>query len=227
MRRKRRNVLWSAALCGLAAVGLAGVLLILRSVLDRPTPQSIPSTAPTPTLAARYAPAASEVTARTLYPLALERASAWRVDAQLVSARGVWDKTAINLVGRPVEWAYRFYSAQARLLYFVTVKPDGRVAGTQHLRTVNQPPGLPVADWYIDSPAALSNWLNNGGGPFLGSRPGSQVVAQLSVRSAGAAPAWTVVGYDRLKEEYLATTVQAANGETKVISNQQSAASGQ
>jgi len=218
--KRRRNVLLSAATVGLVAVGLSGALFILLNVLDRPLAQPVQPNAPTPGLAVQYTPAASDVTARTLYPLALERARSWRADAQLVSARGLWDKTAINLVGRPVEWDYRFYSAEARLLYFVTVKPDGQVAGTQHLRTVNQPPGLPVDDWQIDSPAALTSWLNGGGGQFLGSRPGSQVVAQLSARSAGAAPAWTVVGYDRAKEEYLAISVQAASGETKVIGNQ-------
>ena len=154
----------------------------------------------------------------TQYPLAQEKATRWRQDAQLVSCRAAWNHTAINLLGKPIEWNYRFYSAQATLLYFVTVTHDGTGMATQHLRPVSQPPPiLSIEALQVDSPAALANWLNAGGGQFLGSRPGIDVVAQLSVRSADADPEWTVVGHDRSTEDYFSVAVQARTGDTAVL----------
>jgi len=223
MKLRRRDLLWLGTIWGLVAVLIAIALLALRDIARQPVGAvAAPTRAPTPTLELIYTPVPSDITARTLYPLALEKAMGWREDVQLVSVRGSWEQTAINLVGRPIEWVYRFYSPSSRLLYFVTVTPDGQVGGTQHLRPVSQaPPILPVDAWQVDSPAALTNWLNSGGGQFLGSHPGSQVVAQLSVRSVGAAPQWTVVGYDRAAEAYLVVSVQAATGETATVSREE------
>jgi hypothetical protein len=192
------------------------VIAALRGGSQTPLAAEPPST---PTLAPLYTPPPSEITAKSLYPLAEEKAKGWREDAQLVSARGAWEQTAINLVGQPVQWEYRFYSDASKLLYFVIVTPDGQVAGTQHLRPVYRPPApLPVESWQVDSPAALTGWLNAGGGAFLGSRPGIQVAAQLSVRQAGANAQWTVVGYDPNNEDdHFAATVDAQTNTTAAL----------
>ncbi len=212
---------WELILLLAVWIVVGGLFLVAIVVLRGrgQTPPAAAEPASTPTVAPLYTPPASDVTAKSLYPLAEEKARGWREDAQLVSARGTWEQTAVNLVGQPVQWEYRFYSDTSKLLYFVIVTPDGQVAGTQHVRPVYRPPALlPVASWQVDSPAALTNWLNAGGGTFLGSRPGVQVAAQLSVRQAGASAQWTVVGYDPKKEDdHFAATVDAQTNITAVL----------
>ena len=132
-----------------------------------------------------------------------------------MSCRATWETTALNLVGRPTTWYYTFYSAETQSLYFVTITPDGRVHGTQHLRRLSQPPPLlPEQDWIVDSQEALANWMNAGGGRFLGSRPGIEVSVRLGVRSNGGPLTWTVVGFDRSDRSYFAVNVAAIDGAT-------------
>jgi hypothetical protein len=161
---------------------------------------------------------AIDATAKSLYPLAEQKARGWREDAKLVSCNATWSQTTIGLLERPVKWSYRFYSAQAESLYFVTVTPDGQVAGTQHLRRVNQsPPLLSVESWEMDSPVALASWLNYGGVDFLGSNPGVDVTAQISVRSADADPGWTVVGLKSGSNEFFTAKIDAITGQTAIV----------
>jgi hypothetical protein len=116
-----------------------------------------------------------------------------------------------------VEWTFRFYSAQSKRLYFVIVEPGGEVKAIQHVRPVDQaPPILRLEDWQLDSPAALANWLNIGGGSYLGSHAGATVTAQLSVRAHGQPPQWTVAGYDRNTDETFTVTVDAVHGATAI-----------
>ncbi len=215
MRLTRREIIILVSLWVVVG-GLIVAAVIMLQRMQSVSETSAPVDIPTPL--ATYTLPPSDVTARSLYPLAEEKAKGWREDAQLVSCSGTWTQTALNLVGRPVQWTYRFYSAQAKTLYFVTVTPDGRVAGTQHLRQVYQPPPiLPVEIWEVDSPAALTNWLNYGGGQFLGNNPGIDVIAQLSVRTAGADPEWTIVGFNNKNEEFFTATVNAVTAQTSVL----------
>jgi hypothetical protein len=218
MKLKRQEIILLLAIWGVVGVLLVVAVITLRPVRGGPGADELGASS-TPTLVPLYTPPPGEISAKNTYPLALEKAKSWREDAQLVACRGTWEQTAINLVGQPVQWDYRFYSAQAKTLYFVTVTPDGQVAGTQHMRSLARAPSpIVVESWQVDSPAALTNWLNAGGGAFLGSRPGVEVAAQLSVRQAGADPQWTVVGYDPAKEdEYFAATVNARTNVTDVV----------
>jgi hypothetical protein len=219
MRISRLELLLLAIIWILVAVLFGLAVYVLRGTGPTPTAEGVPA-APeaTPTFVPQFTPAASEATALGLYPLAQDQASQWRADAALVSCRSSWEQTALNLVGRPTTWIYRFYSAETKELYFVTVTPDGQVNGTQHLSKLPQaPPLLPLAAWQVDSQTALTNWMNAGGGQFLGDRPGIDVTAQLSVRSEDAAPAWTVVGYDRANEAYFAASVAATDGVVTIV----------
>jgi len=219
MKISRLELLLLAIIWILVAVLFGLTVFVLRGTGPASVAEGTP-TAPeaTPTLVPQFTPAASEATAMSLYPLAQSRASQWRLDARLVSCRTSWERTALNLVGRPTTWIYRFYSPDTQELYFVTVTPDGRVNGTQHLRRLPQaPPLLAIEEWNIDSQAALTNWMNAGGGQFLGGRPGIDVTAQLSLRSEGVTPAWTVVGYDPADEAYFAVTVAAIDGSTMIV----------
>ncbi len=218
MKLKRREIVLLFAVWGVVGVLLVVAVITLRTTQGGPGTGGVGELS-TPTLVPLYTPPPGEVSAKSTYPLALEKAKSWRGDAELVACRGTWEQTAVNLVGQPVQWDYRFYSAQAKTLFFVTVTPDGQVAGTQHMRSLARAPSfVTIESWQVDSPAALTNWLNAGGGAYLGSRPGIEVSAQLSVRQAGTDPQWTVVGYDPAKEDdYFAATVNARTSVTAVL----------
>lgn len=216
MRLNRRDVLLLAGIWVVVAILLAGVMIVVWTSQPHSAPVA-EAPAATPTLAALYTPVQVAQTARRQYTQAEAIAVGWRADAQLLSCRASWEQTAINLVGRPVEWTFRFYSPQSKRLYFVMVAPGGAVRAIQHVRPVNEPPPVvPLDDWQLDSPAALANWLNIGGGAFLGRHAGGTVIAQLSVRAHGQPPQWTVAGYDPTTDESFAATVDAVDGATAI-----------
>jgi hypothetical protein len=219
MGLNRRDVTLLLGIWGVVAVSVAAVLIVLGTMSQQTPVPGAP--AATPTLVPIYTPAASQQTARRQYAQAEAVAKGWREDAQLLSCRASWEQTAINLVGRPVEWTFRFYSPQSKRLYFVIVEPGGEVKAIQHAQPIDQaPPVLRIEDWQLDSPAALANWLNIGGGSFLGSHAGGTVTAQLNVRAQGQPPQWTVVGFDRNTDETLVATVDAVHGATAIAGQQ-------
>ncbi|GEM_PF-1985227 len=205
--------------------GAAGLLLVVAFITLRASSRLAPPAAAVgvaaPTPLPTYTPVAAEQTARRMYAIAEAAARGWRIDAQLVSCRGSWEQTALNLIGRPINWIYRFYSPQSRRLYFVTVEPGGEVHTIQHIPPVAQPP-LPLSseDWRVDSTTALANWLNAGGGRFLGAHPGSTVTAQLSMRTHDAQPLWTIASYEENGEALFAAVVDARTGETTTLAQQ-------
>ncbi|MCS7260056.1 MAG: hypothetical protein NZ765_04645 [Anaerolineae bacterium] len=213
----RRDVMILFAIWGAVAALLVVALFTLWKAA-RSTPLTVAGEAAAPTPLPTYTPVAVEQTARHMYTVAEMAARGWRPDAQLVSCRGSWEQTAVNLIGRPIEWIYRFYSPQWRRLYFVRVEPGGEVHTIQHIPPVTQPPlPLPLEDWRVDSSAALASWLNAGGGHFLGAHPGSTVTAQLNMRVQDLQPLWTVAGYADREDAFFVTTVDARTGETTVL----------
>jgi hypothetical protein len=188
------------------AVVLIALVLVFRSRISEPT--GGPKPAPT------YTVVYTQVTARSLHPTAEGLARAWQPDAQLVSLTATWRGTAVNLVGQPTEWVYRFYSPSQRHYYFVTVTPDGQVQGIEHARKVDlTPPVVPVEAWSVDSVEALATWLDYGGGAMLGARPGIEVSAQLNVPTEGGEPTWAVVGFDTVSNDYLTVMIHADSGQ--------------
>ena len=138
MRLRRRDILLLFVAWVFVAVALVVTLMVLRSRSLGP--------AGTPRPAATYTVTFTQVTARGLYPTAEALALAWQPDAQLVSLTTTWRKTAVNLVGQPTTWVFRFYSPSWRHYYFVTVEPDGQAWGVEHARQVDLPPPvIPVA----------------------------------------------------------------------------------
>jgi hypothetical protein len=212
----RRDVLLLVGIWGVVIVLVAAALIVVGMAQPQAAP-AVEAPVATPTLVVVFTPVQVEQTARRQYAQAEAIALGWRTDARLLSCRASWEQTAINLLGRPVEWTFRFYSPQSKRLYFVMVEPGGAVRAIQHVRPVNQPPPVvPLDDWELDSPAALANWLNIGGGAFLGQHPGGTVTAQLSVRAHGQPPQWTVAGYDVNSDESFVATVDAVNGATAI-----------
>ncbi|MGQ9793291.1 MAG: hypothetical protein ACUVSF_06390 [Anaerolineae bacterium] len=216
----RRDVMILFVVWGAVALLLLVAFFTLRAAA-RLTPPAAAVIAATATPLPTYTPVAAEQTARRMYALAEARARGWRADAQLVSCRGSWEQTAVNLVGRPIEWIYRFYSPQSRRLYFVQVEPGGETHAIQHIPPVTQPPlSLSMEDWQVDSSTALASWLNAGGGRFLGTHPGSTVTAQLSIRVHDLRPLWTVASYAEKEDAFFVTTVDARTGETIILAQQ-------
>jgi hypothetical protein len=186
------------------------VLVVLFVLLRSGGAASTSVHRPVPT----YTVAFTQVTARGLYPAAERLARAWQSDAQLVSLTATWRGTAINLVGQPTEWGFRFFSPSWRHYYLVSVTPDGQAQGIEHARKVDlSPPLLPVDAWRVDSVEALTTWLDYGGGAMLGAKPGIEVSAQLNVPSDGGEPTWTVVGFDTASNDYLTVMIHAEGGE--------------
>ena len=206
MRLRVRDILLLFTGWLFVAVALGAMFVLLRSRGAAST--DLPRPAPT------YTVVFTQVTARSLYPTAEGLALAWQPDAQLASLTATWRGTAINLVGQPTEWVFRFYSPSWRHYYFVTIAPDGQARGIEHARQVDLPPPLiPVEVWQVDSVEALSTWLDYGGGAMLGAKPGIEVSTQLNVPGEGGDPAWAVVGYDTQYDDYLTVMIHAASGE--------------
>lgn len=164
---------------------------------------------------ATFTVAYNEVTAQSAQLQALQQAqSIWSEDAELQAVVSTWDKTALNEVGKPSDWTYRFYSPSQRRMFFVTITPQGEVIGTLHgERIYTRPPLVSIEDWIVDSPEAISLWLNHGGATMLGAMPGIQIVAQLQVNNEESPLTWTVVGYDRISQNYHSIFIDAKNSE--------------
>ena len=206
MKLRAREILVLIVGWMLVAVILVALVIILRSRYSG----AEDATAPRPTHTVVF----TQATARNLHPSAEELALAWQQDAQLASLTATWRETAVDLVGAPTTWDFRFYSPSRRHYYLVTVVPDGQVQGIEHARQVDLPPPvIPGEAWRVDSVEALATWLDYGGGAMLGTKPGIEVSAQLSVPTEGGELTWTVVGYDVQDEDFLTVMIHAESGE--------------
>jgi hypothetical protein len=214
MRLNRRDLAILLAAWLVVAVAIVTALLLLRPFgeLSRPGQPAL-----APTVAPTYTVEYVQVTARSLYPQAEAAARQWQTDVQLAGVTTSWPQTAVNLVGDPTTWMFRFYSPSQKRLYLVSVTPDGQVTGMPHFQTQASPPAMiDVEAWQIDAPDALAAWLDNGGGSFLGQHPGIEVLAQLSAdETREGQPVWTVVGLGDAPDEYWVVLVDANTGQSR------------
>ena len=157
----------------------------------------------------------NEVTAHNSQAQALEYAqSRWQADAQLMAVTSTWSQTELHAVGEPTSWTYRYYSPSTKRMFFVTITPDGNAIGTLHTeRPFVTPPFISAENWQVDSPEAISAWLNFGGSTMIAAMPGIQVVAQLQVKEADSPPTWIVAGFDRATQNYLSVSIDANSRE--------------
>jgi len=209
----RRDVLVLIVLWTAAAALLCG-LLVWFLVLRPGSPVEPGQIASTPGPAPTYTVEFVQVTARSLYPAAEALARAWEPDAYLVGANAVWSATALNLIGNPTDWSFRFYSPARQRLYLVGVSSDGQALGAPHFQKESSPPpAINPEAWVIDSPEALARWLDHGGGQLLGGKPGMDVTMQLGLERAAGRPIWIITGFGAGVEAPLALKVDASSGQ--------------
>lgn len=194
---KRRDIIilatfWISIIC---VIGLLLAFFMLRySEWSRPV----------------YQLKATTVTARSLFPLAQEAATAWQGDMQFVSASATWTHADLAGLEQPVEWIYRFYSPGLKRILFVIVTPDQQVIARPHLDRVQRELRLvDPARWQMDNAEALSAWLNNGGIEWLQSATDRIVSAQLTQDLAANEPVWTISGLNPETGESVVFTIPA------------------
>lgn len=193
--------------------GLVVWFLVLRPGSQADLAGAAVESAAAPTAAPTYTVAFVEASARRLYPAAEALARAWETDAQLVGADAGWSATAVNLVGNPTDWAFRFYSPSRQRMYLVGVGRDGQAAGVPHFqKEPSPPPVINLETWTVDSPEALARWLDNGGGALLGQNPGIDVTMRLGVDPASGGATWIITAFDA-NGQPSALKIDAATGQ--------------
>jgi hypothetical protein len=213
-RLRRREIMWLLGLTMLACTSLITVGLLIVRFQSGPASQTGDSAPnlirPTPVHTVSFV----EVTGLSRYQTAQKEGLAWAEDAQLVAASASWpDVTALDQVGQPVEWSYRFYSARKERLFIVRVAPDNQVTRLEHAVKVTVPPAALDADrWLVDSPTALALWLDFGGADLLRRNPGLEVLIQLRRLKNYDGPVWMVVGLDKRTQDIHIVVVDAVEG---------------
>ncbi|MFN2229464.1 MAG: hypothetical protein ACK2VA_06825 [Anaerolineae bacterium] len=203
MTRTQIGILWGTTL--LVVIGL----VVLSQVLGRPTSSTM-TVEPTTMPAAVYRLPESPGSARSLYAYADQAARTWQADAQLASALSNWAFVEIDDLSQPAPWTYQFYSpATGRAC---TVSVDGTQA-TVIRESLSPYPLRPVTGeaWRVDSPQALSAWLEQGGGAFLSRHSVVDLSARLRVSEQGRLE-WVVVGMVRDTETMQLVRIDAATG---------------
>jgi hypothetical protein len=135
------------------------------------------------------------LTAQEAYPLAEEVAGAWQPDAELSSASSSWrgGVTPQELLEGKTTWGFHFISPSASQFCIVSVVgDDARVVEKGSIPRL--PILLALADWRIDSPQALSIFLDQGGRDFLAAHAGADVHLHLLTRIENEALIWLVTG---------------------------------
>jgi hypothetical protein len=156
----------------------------------------------------------TQVTGLGQFELAQSEAQGWAEDAQLVSANANWPGvTALEQVGQPGQWTYRFYSPAKQRLFIVRVTPEGQVKAIEHIAPITLPPQtMETSTWLVDSPAALGYWLDLGGAEMLRRNPGLEVLIQLRSLGEQPQPVWMVVGSDQRTQDIHVVVVDATEG---------------
>jgi hypothetical protein len=209
---RRRDIILLIGLTAFACFSLITVGLLILSYSSTEVEATAPANQPRP-IPTHVIPY-TQVTGLGQFKPAQAEALAWAEDAQLVSASANWPGvTAIEQVGQPGSWTYRFYSPSKQRLFISRVTPDNQVHSIEHVAPITLPPQtLDTGSWLIDSPAALGYWLDLGGAEMLRTNPGLELLIQL--RSAGSQPqpVWMVVGSDDRTQDLHMVVVDANEG---------------
>lgn len=212
-RIRRRDIILLTGVFSLACFSLIVVgFLILRFQGGAGPAEAAPTGTPGPQ--PTHTVSFVEITGLTQYQAAETEATAWAPDAKLVSASASWPRVIYeNQIGEPVPWTYRFYSPDRQRLFNVKVFPDGQVFSFEHVVMITlAPPLLDTGEWRIDSPAALSIWLDYGGADLARRNPGLEIFIQLRHISRHPAPVWSVIGSDRRTQDIHMVVIDSETG---------------
>ena len=199
--RKEWTILIVLVVLVLAVYG--GLLLVVA----RRGRAQVESAAPRPT------PSGSVGTAQEAYPLAVEVARAWQPDARLSSASAAWGSgvPTQELLKGETRWGFNFVSSGARQFCVVSV-----VAGEAQLVESGRIPRVPVlltvADWRVDSPQALSIFLDHGGRDFLAAQADADVHLRLLTSVENETLLWLAVGLSASDAQAHTVRIDAVSG---------------
>ncbi len=162
----------------------------------------------------------NQTSALNLYPLAQQAAVEWLGDVQFISTSAVWDGSTLVEVQQPIdwfkqleqptEWVYRFYSPSVQRILFVIVTPDQTVIIRPHISKVRRETRvIEPEQWQVDSPKAISFWLNNQGAAWLGQVTTPIISLQLTMDAENQTPIWTITGLNPDNGQSVFYTVKA------------------
>jgi hypothetical protein len=189
----------------LSLVTVVLFVAFLYVVLTAPSGASVPA----PWLQRTYAPPVAAVSARSAYLLAQEVALNWREDAYLTSVSSSWPSATMGAFAEPVSWVFQFYSPSGGKVNLISVAGGEARALRQSFAPYALSAIVPDA-WQVDSPQALAEWLNAGGGRFLRAHTLVDVHASLRYDKQSRRLVWYVMGLDSAGADVFSHAVQAA-----------------
>jgi hypothetical protein len=153
------------------------------------------------------------LTAQEAYPLAEEVARAWQPDAELSSTSSAWrgGTTPQELLQGKTTWGFHFISPSVGQFCVVTVVGDqAQVMESSSIPRV--PVLLALTDWQVDSPQALSIFLDNGGRDFLAAHADADVHLHLSTKVENETLTWLATGLAADDEMVHTVSINAVTG---------------
>jgi len=161
---------------------------------------------------------AALTTAQEAYPVAEAAARRWRNDAFLTGVSAVWRQPAeARLQSGKTNWVFSFYSPSARKEYIVPI--SGRTLGASIIREAKRTPApLSPANWQVDSPQAIRDFLDHSGRQFLRHNPQANVHLQLATSAQGQ-PEWRITALSAPDRPTLLYFVSANGNETRIAAN--------
>ncbi len=154
------------------------------------------------------------LTAQEAYPLAEEVAGAWQPDAKLSNASSSWGSgaTAQVLLEGKTTWGFHFISPSTSQFCIVSVMgEEARVIDSGDIPRV--PVLLALADWHVDSPQALSIFLDHGGRDFLAAHAEADVHLHLLTGVENETLLWMASGLSPNDRVAHTVPINAVTGE--------------
>ena len=154
------------------------------------------------------------MTALKAYDLAEKVAQDWKGDAVPSSASCAWtNPTEAELLEGKMAWGFNFISPSSAEVQTISVF-KGRAGALKTDRVEDIPKTLSVVGWKVDSPQAMSIFLDNGGRDFLiAGHPDTNVHMHLSARADAGRLLWTVSALSATSGTYISVQVDATSSD--------------
>ena len=154
------------------------------------------------------------LTAQEAYPLAEKVARAWQPDVKLSNASSSWGSGATSqvLLEGKTTWGFHFISPSTSQFCIVSVMgEEARVIDSGDMPRV--PVLLALADWHVDSPQALSIFLDHGGRDFLAAHADADVHLHLLTGIENETLLWMASGLSPNDRVAHTVPIDAVTGE--------------